>query len=122
MEKSNSIDEITETQKPLAVSPETLAIMGRKVVLVKRFFAWISVFYFVTALMASGNVFASVTLPLARAGKIVLFFAVCVLLHTIISNWLLQSGERYAKLRPLSLGIMAILFILSVIASSPFFH
>lgn len=81
MEKSNE----TLASKQGSASTVDLAIVSRRLIIAKRFFAWVSAVYFSLSLMTAGGLFSDMITPFAKASRLAFYFAVCTLLYSLIS-------------------------------------
>lgn len=81
MEKSNE----TLASKQGSAPTVDLAIISRRLIIAKRFFAWVSALYFSLSLMTAGGLYSDILMPFAKAGRLAFYFAVCALLYSLIS-------------------------------------
>ncbi len=116
MEKSNE----TLTTKQNSVSGSDLALTGRRLLIAKRFFAWVSALYFSLSLIAAGGLYTNLSTPLARASKLAFYFAVSTLLYSLIAYGLATSGEGAAKFRFIVLLLISLIFVAAVAHSFGF--
>ena len=73
--------------------------------------------YFGLSLVASGGILSEFLVPLAKASKVVFYFATSTLLYSLIAYGLVTYGGWFSKIRLPILGIISILFVIAVARS-----